>query len=359
MDLPSFLLTLPKYIDSLIAVTELVAYFTGKKFIRNNYRLRRDFKVGHVTTSALPVDVVRKYDAINEEEILRKKYGEEILNFIETINKEIPEVNQSILLNNFNTISIKDKKFRLRNFISGIHVGGVYSPIYNSIELDSRIKIDLTIYHELFHAITAVYDKEANTVYCGFSQDFKNGRIVGTGLNEGYTQYLAEKYFNADEKAYPFEKQIAATLEKIIGESKMKTYYFNADLKGLIEFLKQYVSEEEAYQFINSLDFISGHIDDKYLLPSSRQMLDERLKSVNSFLIRLVLSKMLVENPDIENRDDVRIVSAMLQILLCIPRKLKVRGKTYELSNEELIKEAYASVFEKHNTDSKLSSAVK
>ena len=46
-------------------------------------------------------------------------------------------------------------------------------------------------------------------------------------------------------------KEIAETLETIIGKENTQLFYFNANLNGLVEYLKKYAPEDEIYKFIN------------------------------------------------------------------------------------------------------------
>ena len=73
-------------------------------------------------------------------------------------------------------------------------------------------------------------------IYSGLSE-----QNIGIGLNEGYTELLAKRYFDkSNNNGYIFETQIAKLLELIIGQEKMESYYFNANLYGLIEELRKY-----------------------------------------------------------------------------------------------------------------------
>ena len=65
---------------------------------------------------------------------------------------------------------------------------------YNTISLLRRI----SIFHELFHMVTCINDKENDKYQLGFCQYRKvEGKyvVIGRRLNEGYTQFMALKYF--------------------------------------------------------------------------------------------------------------------------------------------------------------------
>lgn len=217
------------FANILMLISPSIIYFTAKKPIESNYKLRKDFKIGGVKTASLPVEVIRKFDDINEEEILKKQFGELIINFANTVKENISEINLAIFLNNLNTLGTSIKSFGVSNRIFNRSTAGQYNPKKNAIEL-SKDTYNLTINHELFHASTTIIDKSTGMIYSGFQQISDKNKQIGEGLNEGYTQYLAEKYFGNNNSlitAYVYEKRIAETLEMIVGKEQMQLFYFN------------------------------------------------------------------------------------------------------------------------------------
>lgn len=329
----------------LMLLSPTIIYYTARKPISSNYNLRKDFKIKNVNTASLPVEVVRKFDDINEEEILKKQFGQLIMEFVEVVKENIPEINLTLFLNNINTLNSSIKDFKFSNFISNGRTAGAYDPEKNTIEL-SKNNYSLTIDHELFHASSTIVDEATGMIYCGFQQITNKNQKIGEGLNEGYTQYLTEKYFGNKRPllyAYTYEKRIAEIMEIIIGQEQMQTLYFNANLKGLIDCLKQYHSEEEVYKFINTLDFLNKHIQDKYLLPSSNEIILNGIKFINSFLIQTILRKAITDNT--ENQISVEeVFNRLVPILTLIPSNVKFNNKSYVTSNDELIKDAISFV---------------
>lgn len=175
-------------------VSPIIIYYTVRKPISTNFNLIKDFKIKNANTAALPVEVVRKFDDINEKEILKKQFGPLIMEFVEVVKENIPEIDLTILFNNLNTLNSSIKSFKLLNLILGSEIAGQYDPKNNTLEL-SKSNYSLTIDHELFHASTTVVDNTAGIIYCGFQQITSKNKTIGEGLNEGYTQYLTEKYF--------------------------------------------------------------------------------------------------------------------------------------------------------------------
>lgn len=195
----------------LMLLSPVIIYYTARKPISSNYNLRKDFKIKNTNTASLPIEVVRKFDDINEEEILKKQFGPLIMEFVEVVKEDIPEINLSLFLNNLNTLNSSIKDFKFSRLIFGCKTAGQYIPEENTIEL-SENNYSLTIDHELFHASTTVIDKSTGMIYCGFQQITSKNKQIGEGLNEGYTQYLTEKYFGNKRpllNSYTYEKRIA------------------------------------------------------------------------------------------------------------------------------------------------------
>lgn len=123
----------------------------------------------------------------------------------------------------------------------------------------------------------------------------------------------------------------------------MQTLYFNANLNGLVEHLKQYSSENEIYKFINTLDFLNKHMQDKYLMPSSTEIIINSLKYINSFLIQIGLRKIIIDNS--ENQVSAEeILKSLIPILTLIPSNVKSKKKSYDISDANLIIDVISSV---------------
>ena len=136
----------------------------------------------------------------------------------------------------------------------------------NEIRLNKKIDIEKVVYHELFHLASSSKTRDKNLVIinCGFSTmvlDYiKNrGTIKGEALTEGYTELLAQRYFDNNDilrkfEVYAFENKITESLEEIIGENNMSKYYLNSDCASLIEDLSKYSSKEDTIKFIDETD---------------------------------------------------------------------------------------------------------
>ncbi len=128
----------------------------------------------------------------------------------------------------------------------------------------------------------------------------------------------------------------------------MQHFYFNADLKGLIEYLKQYMTEEEIYRFIYVLDFLNEHLDKKNLTPSTNETIFNSLKYCNLFLIQLAIKKIIVDNAGKELTTE-DISENLASIIALIPRQIKSNNKTYTIPNASIIMD----IISKYDEDEK------
>lgn len=115
----------------------------------------------------------------------------------------------------------------LKNYL----ITGYYEPKNNQIIVyDDKDKQNVknTFFHELFHLLSGD----------GLTHNSRrNKNYYGTSINEGFTSYLTNKYFD-DNDNYTAERKFIEILNYIIGEEKMEELYFSGDIYGLIEELK-------------------------------------------------------------------------------------------------------------------------
>lgn len=79
----------------------------------------------------------------------------------------------------------------------------------------------------------------------------------GFGLNEGYTELLASRIFNKNNRATAYYGlvKICKMLELFFDDPEdMRKLFFSCNLMGVIEKLKEYMPEEEVYAIIFELD---------------------------------------------------------------------------------------------------------
>lgn len=286
-------------------------YKNGKKL---EQELVKYTNVDSVKVVDLPKEI---YEPIDKTKILDNQvYKNTIRIFGNIIQKVIPEEYLDNYYRNFSNIQMKELTMieMYSDFFKKLAFKqGLYDSINNTISFkDTFISSAIgAITHELLHASSTYYDKKRKIVYVGLSQMYiiddknKKSEIYGMALNEGYTQYLNNKYFvdqksmtlNIFDKRYNIETEnvitkkntykeeqiIAKALNDIIGEDKMISFYFRADLNGLVKELEKYQSRETIYRFINYTDTLCYYQYGKENIEN--EMVDEVKTFINSFLL--------------------------------------------------------------------------
>ncbi len=227
-----------------------------------------------------------KYNSIMDnkeyQSMILKNYEfkDYIIDFTDVLESNIDRKDLSNFYHNVLSLNIVKKYNSLSGFfLSRLNLGAIYRFYKNEIHL---VKKDFSyLYHELLHMASCYH---GDIIYLGLRKnEFEN---IGDGINEGYTQLLAERYFPNVTKTYLIETKLARALEVIIGD-KMTSLYFNADYKGLIKELSKYASIEKIKEFISNFDFIYANI------PSGKKdIIYSELMAVNWFLIETYYNKL-------------------------------------------------------------------
>ena len=273
-------------------------YFLYSSMVKIN--LVRSWYLGpqKIKKVCLPPELKQKYYEINNRHLEENDLEKAVLWFAKYISEEYEEKDLINFYNNINKAIIDTKLLTgknqlLRKLKSDPGLLGAYMPIMNIIHVDRDNDFD-SIYHELFHLASSV--NKNGIFYSGFSQKkFKFGKLLiyGVGVNEGYTELLAERFaekngINKITKTYKLEVNIAMLLEKIVGEEKMSSLYLNANLHGLIQELAQYANEQDIINFISEVDFLHNSND-------NNKKRERYLKSVYNFLFNAYTKKLEIQ----------------------------------------------------------------
>ncbi len=293
-----------------LGIPDFKVFKRGKKL---EQELIKYTNIDSVKVIDLPEEV---YESVDKTKILdNPAYKDRISAFGSKIIEMVPEEDLGNFYRNFSSIQfLKLTASQIyRGFVERrAAVGGQYDPKTNRISFKETILSSAigALTHELLHAASSYYDKKRKIVYCGLSQiyineeDSKKSETYGLALNEGYTQYLNNKYFVdqnsvtlnimgksytaqakndfAEKVAYKEEQIIAKALNAIVGEDKMQKFYFRGNLKGLVEELEQYQPKEAIYRFINYTDTLCYYSARKNV---DNETIDEVKRFVNSFLL--------------------------------------------------------------------------
>lgn len=235
-----------------------------KRFI-----IKRDLVFAKIAKVEMDPDLISKLeeDLVNKD--VKEEYKESITKFVKTVN-ENSNFDMRIFCLHFKDLTIKNINFydKMHSFMAS------YDAQKNQMRLNPE-NYRKAIFHELFHVISGVYKGLAS--YEGFSicLNFIGSFCLkfGVGLNEGYTELLANRYF-ADENLFssPIEVYLIQFLENIIGQDKMENWYSTANLKSLLSELKKYQTEEEILEFLEDMDYIYFNSFKKVIPPQMRVM---------------------------------------------------------------------------------------
>lgn len=237
--------------------------------------------------------IFKKNNSDKNKKRFKEEYENTINNFYETIQKKAPYIDLSIFEYNLSTLKIGESNFKLYNFITGANADGTYNALFNKIKVGNKDGAN-SFNHELFHMASTI--KKGNLQFCGFRQLILNLKTlycsnIGTGLTEGYTELLAERYFGEGNSYYE-EKYYASLLENIVGKEKMEQLYFKADLNGLIEELEKYETRDNILNFVENLDYLNKNIENSYKNDSIFDACQEKADECSGFIVSCLFKRL-------------------------------------------------------------------
>lgn len=245
-----------------------------------------------------------------EKEPHYKSFKNDIIGkYIDEIKKHNTEEQNKIIDNNLKTLKVTKVPILQRCFKKKFT--SAYNARKNKIYLDYNV-ID-SLPHELIHMAST--KASCNEVYSGFMQFRADGKELGRGINEGFTELLTAKYFNKKDisKYQLFETSIAKYITEIIDYERLKDMYFKADLESLIIELNKYDSFNNIITFIKNVDIVNHKENSK------KEMLDSYLTLYKWKCIKLknqyenkVITK---EDYEMEVLDNARIYPVNLLVI--------------------------------------------
>ena len=282
------------------------AYLLGEY---DKIKTKKNFNVNDIEYNEISN---RKYSEVNYDR-LPENIRNEIKIYESRLKNNIDEEYLTNFYNNINTLKVNVKDLKVRNILTNSTAVGYYIPFYNSMKISDEHKD--CIFHELNHLSSSV--RIGNKVFSGFSQTIMNGskRIsVGNGINEGYTELLAQRDFSDLEIGYGYDnlQTITMRLELIIGEEKMRKLYYSANLYGLIDEMKKYSEIEDIKDFINNTDYIINVSDGSHLFEEQSIVpkLNKANKEIYEFLLKMYLIKLnyLIDNKLITSNEAKKLI---------------------------------------------------
>lgn len=324
----------------LLIGNSIFIYYTSGVLYKT-YSLKKKFRP-KITKVELPTQLIRKYQKVDMDKIIRVEYGKSLVKFTKVLIDKFKEEDLILFYNNINELIIKIKNFKLENFILTTNNDGKYVTKKNEITIDKNSHF-LTIFHELFHMASSFYNE---IMECsGFNYYNKKLKVgYGEGLNEGYTQTLTERYFGKVDdgvQIYFYESNVAKKLEEIIGQDKMESLYLRANLRGLIDELIKYESEENIMTFICHLDFVNSHFNiNKRMSLTKKKMLRESFKYISRFLLTCYTKKI---NNEIKNNCCTKEegINYIVKFTNKVGYQIHLNKYSFELLNNEDIDEIF------------------
>lgn len=339
------------YLEILDIIRPLITFYVGTK-IGDAWILHSEYKPKNISKVLLPPELTLEYSKIDIDKIVATKFGESIVKFADVVINNFPAEDLTNFYNNINDLRTRTEKLGIKDVILRSKIHGQYYPETKEIVIYKGAK-ETTIYHELFHMASSTYKKGKS--YSGFHQEYLLDHVsLGKGLNEGYTELLSRRFFSHYSyvpDAYEYQVFIAEKLEQIIGEEKMQSLYLNSNLKGLIDNLKQYVSEEEIMKFISNTDFIVNHMDDKKLQLFIKNMIGNCLKSINRFIIICYSKKLQQQVKDGEISSNDEMLQKLAEYISSLASNIIIGKNRYEVMTGEDIQGILHESFENRNID--------
>ena len=341
--------------EPLMNVLEyVILYYVVKAINREDeatYNFHKEFIPKDISKVVLPPELIQKETEVDYEKLSAEWFGEQVIEFAKFMEKEFSQADLVNFYNNINRLVVeayepKRKRIIINKLSRKI---GIYNAIRNKISIEKDY-IKTSIFHELFHMASARYVD--GWLYGGFEQiSSDNSFIIGRGLNEGYTQLLAERYFGHIEGVkgtYPYLVKVAGLLEEIVGADKMTSLYLRADLPGLINELKEYASEDEISKFLSALDFVEKFLNDPPGLPFEDALITQSLVTINEFLLKLggIKAGKMFMRGEFKNEDDFS--NFLGKYINNIGFGIEIDNRKYFYLDEERIKEIiFKNLFKK------------
>lgn len=264
-----------KYIDE----EELIISDPVFLFIRNKIKLSKKNKYDglEIKFNKHLIDVYKMNDIIKIEEKVKQ--------FLTIMSKNCKNFDPHIFLYNFKKtyFSIDKANYLVTSRIGGCVTLGTYANFF-------KLNYYSAVYHEFLHLASGKYPKH----------QFKP-------FDEGYTQYLEEKYFNTNNYigvCYPFETKIMEIVELIFGEEELEKLYFAGNFDNLFKMINEYISDYNLVSLHNNLQSIYN-LEHSHEFLNKKDMMQQHLNKVFEILLVCYLNKnyLIMGDNIFENMD--------------------------------------------------------
>ena len=302
-----------KVFKNIFKYSYAIIFYCEQK-IMDSIALQVNYTPKNVKKVKMPPELQVDYLVTDEIDNANENIRKTINKFIEMLHNNFSE---EMLLYFYRNIGSLDTQImaKEKDPTKSTVIVGSYRVDKNRMKLVDEAD-ENTIFHELFHLASSYYDSKSKTQYCGFNQtNTIKFYDIGIGINEGYTQLLANRYSKEQYYSYPEETRITRIIENVVGEENMQKYYFMANLKGLIDELAKYKSKEEVMKFIQMVDFNEEYRDQKTLIPSKDKKLESSEQYIEKFMLDIGLNKIKSEIANIDlNLLKIRVQDLYIKI---------------------------------------------
>ena len=242
-------------------------------------------------------------------EEIKEKLSSRLIKYFDTFINTFPSNYLKIFYKNISSVKYQegiDKQEMLKSLFGLITSYGTTEGYYygytNTIYMISKKQKDLLVFlsrgenesyedimnnvlpHELFHLAT--YITNDNIMFCGFYQN--SGLYdIGNGINEGYTELLARRYFAKDRGYYDDEVIIAALVEELIGKDKMEENIIISHMFPIYPVLPRY-KESILVNLVDKVEFLMKTHENKILKDQSITNKDIVIKEYNERLLSYI-----------------------------------------------------------------------
>lgn len=279
------------------AFTRDLLIIYGAHRIHRNFKMQKKYysKKHYIEIKEAPKTAEHE-KTIKKERLEYMPHHKEIEEFAEILYKNFKGKDCNTFMKNLKDLYIKDGFFVRR---AGVKIGGMYNVRDNEMVIGEKSD---SIYHELFHMSSRKVD--GALCFDGFGVGCIDGLKrfkIGHGIDEGYTEYLTQKYCKAKKireedghkvGSYVYEVFVAGKIEKIIGEEKMQSLYLNANLKGLIDELSKYSTKEKTINILQKLDFLNVYLYKPTTLIESLHC-QKSADTINEYLLETYINKTI------------------------------------------------------------------
>ncbi len=192
--------------------------------------------------------IMNRYNSIPANQAITYTRDKELVRpFMEQFERSLGN-DVRLARHNYSTLKLKYSKELLKT-----GAVGTYDGTKNIIKY---VKNNATILgHEMLHMASYMYDPSTNTHYHGFMQQ-RGDAIIGTGLNEGYTELMNSRLFtNGKITSYKRLVRIVKLLEDFFPNPQIVShYYFTCNFPAFAQNLSRYCTQEELKDILFGMD---------------------------------------------------------------------------------------------------------